>query len=101
MKLRLLRDCRIRHLAGEIVEVSPAEAAFLISARSAEQAENTNEREIKKANVREIPEANIRETPEDSLTDRKPAVVNELIDDFMEKKPETVETKPRKATRKK
>ena len=35
MKIRLLRDARIRHKAGEIVEVSPAEATFLISLNSA------------------------------------------------------------------
>lgn len=38
MKVRLTREARIRHYAGEIVEVSPAEAAFLISTRSAEPA---------------------------------------------------------------
>ena len=36
MKIKLLRDARIRHHAGEIVEVSPAEAGFLISTASAE-----------------------------------------------------------------
>lgn len=35
MKLRLLRDARIHHKAGEIVEVSPAEAGFLLSTNSA------------------------------------------------------------------
>ena len=35
MKLRLTRDCRVRHSAGEIVEVSPAHAAFLLSTHSA------------------------------------------------------------------
>ena len=35
MKIRLLRDARIRHKAGEIVEVSPAEATFLLSLNSA------------------------------------------------------------------
>ena len=37
MKLKLLRAARIRHEAGEIVEVSPAEAGFLISTNSAVQ----------------------------------------------------------------
>lgn len=36
MKVRLLRDAKIKHKAGEIVEVSPAEANFLLSIRSAE-----------------------------------------------------------------
>ena len=35
MKLKLLRAARIRHEAGEIVEVSPAEAGFLLSTGSA------------------------------------------------------------------
>ncbi len=35
MKVRLLRDSRILHKAGEIVEVSPAEKAFLVSVGSA------------------------------------------------------------------
>lgn len=34
-KIKLLRDTRINHKAGEIVEVSPAELAFLISVGSA------------------------------------------------------------------
>jgi len=37
MKVRLLRDARITHKAGEIVEVSPAEFNFLVSTRSAVQ----------------------------------------------------------------
>ena len=35
MKVRLLRDARINHKAGEIVEVSPAECGFLVSVGSA------------------------------------------------------------------
>lgn len=35
MVVLLLRDARIRHHAGEIVEVSPAEARFLITTGSA------------------------------------------------------------------
>ena len=35
MKLKLLKAARIRHEAGEIVEVSPAEAGFLLSTHSA------------------------------------------------------------------
>lgn len=34
--VRLLRDARIKHHAGEIVAVSPEEAQFLISVSSAE-----------------------------------------------------------------
>ena len=36
MKLLLLRQAKITHKAGEIVEVSPAEANFLLSVHSAE-----------------------------------------------------------------
>ena len=35
MKVRLLRDARINHKAGEIVEVSPTEYGFLTSIGSA------------------------------------------------------------------
>lgn len=35
MKVKLIRAARIRHDAGEIVEVSPAEAGFLLSTGSA------------------------------------------------------------------
>ena len=35
MKLLLTRAAKIRHEAGEIVEVSPAEAGFLLSTHSA------------------------------------------------------------------
>lgn len=35
MKVKLLRDAKIRHSAGEIVEVSPAECSFLTSVGSA------------------------------------------------------------------
>ena len=40
MKVRLLRDSRINHAAGEIVEVSPATADFLISVGSAAKIES-------------------------------------------------------------
>ena len=36
MKVRLLRAARIAHNAGEIVEVSPDQATFLMSVGSAE-----------------------------------------------------------------
>lgn len=36
MKVVLLRDARVSHKAGEIVEVSPAEFNFLVSIKSAE-----------------------------------------------------------------
>ena len=59
MKVKLLRDARIRHKAGEIVEVSPAERNFLVSTGSAmEVAVNppeveTPEKPIAKVETRE------------------------------------------------
>lgn len=41
MKVRLTRDARIRHKAGETVDVSPAEAGFLLSTGSAVMAPAT------------------------------------------------------------
>ena len=35
MRVKLLRDARINHKAGEIVDVSPAELQFLVSVGSA------------------------------------------------------------------
>ena len=43
MKVKLLRAARIRHEAGEIVEVSPAEAGFLLSTGSAVEVHETPE----------------------------------------------------------
>ena len=37
MKVKLLRDARVSHKAGEIIEVSPAEGEFLLSVGSAEK----------------------------------------------------------------
>lgn len=36
MKVRLLKDARINHKAGEIVEVSPAQVDFLLSVNAVE-----------------------------------------------------------------
>ena len=43
MKIKLLRDSRINHTAGEIVEVSPAVADFLLSVGSAAKIESKSE----------------------------------------------------------
>ena len=55
MKLRLLRSARIRHEAGEIVEVSPAEAGYLLTTGSAEKVYEPERRETpeEKTAVRE------------------------------------------------
>ena len=42
MKVKLLRDSRIIHHAGEIVEVSAAEKAFLLSVGSAVEMRETD-----------------------------------------------------------
>ena len=52
MKIKLLRAARIRHEAGEIVEVSPAEAGFLLSTGSAVTV-------IEAAPTRETPEGKV------------------------------------------
>ena len=57
MKVKLLREARIRHEAGEIVEVSPAEAGFLLSTGSAVE-------------ITAAPKK--RETPEDLLKAETP-----------------------------
>ena len=78
MKLKLTRAARIRHEAGEIVEVSPAEAGFLLSTGSAEV-------------VREAPKT--REIPEEMLTADMPEA---------EEQRETPEAKtPKRTTRSK
>ena len=71
MRVRLLRDARILHKAGEIVEVSPTECHFLTSVGSA---------------VEVAVKAVVVETPEE------PAVTEET---------ESVEEKPKKKTTRK
>ena len=68
MKVKLLRAARIRHEAGEIVEVSPAEAGFLLSTGSAVEyaAPVKAETPEAKAEKPEAPEkkAKAKKTPE-------------------------------------
>ena len=64
MKVTLIRAARIRHNAGEIVEVSPAEAGFLMSTGSAVRyAEPVQAEEPKTPEAIETPEAE-EEAPE-------------------------------------
>ena len=65
MKVKLLRAARIRHEAGEIVEVSPAEAGFLLSTGSAVPVA-----EEKPATQRETPE---EKTEPKTTRSKKPA----------------------------
>ena len=65
MKVRLLRDARIKHSIGEIIEVSPEEFLFLVSVGSAEPLDEV---------VIETPETNVVEvveTPEKKKPTRK------------------------------
>jgi len=48
MKVKLLRDARIKHYAGEIVEVSPEEFSFLVSVESAVAVKDSKEEAPKK-----------------------------------------------------
>ena len=48
MKILLIRDARIKHRAGETVEVTPAEASFLISTGSAVSAQPPKKKANKK-----------------------------------------------------
>lgn len=83
MKVQLTRAARIRHEAGEIVEVSPAEAGFLFSTGSAVQATETPVKEVPEVFIpvsaempdgAETPEGNAAsaETPEKAAA-KKPA----------------------------
>ncbi len=45
MKIKLLKESRIRHQAGEIVEASSAEANFLLGVGAAVMAEEKTEEE--------------------------------------------------------
>lgn len=49
MKVELLTDARIRHKAGEIVEVSPDEYLFLTSVHAAKPVEEKKAKPKKKA----------------------------------------------------
>lgn len=47
MRIELIKDARITHKAGEIVEVSPDEGAFLLGVGSARKADTVTEVETK------------------------------------------------------
>lgn len=48
MTVKLIRDARIKHKAGETVEVSPEEARFLLSVGSAVKPEPEKKKTAKK-----------------------------------------------------
>ena len=91
MKMLILKDSRITVKAGEIVEVSPAQADFLMSTRSAVPAP-----EKRKAPARENPEfAKAFEAPESTADG-----IVETVDAVPET-PEKTENKKARTTRKK
>ena len=57
MKVKLLRAARIRHEAGETVEVSPAVAGFLFSTGSAVRVFDAPDPEVRETLTAEEPEA--------------------------------------------
>ena len=65
MKVRLLRDARIKHSKGEIIEVSPEEYVFLTSVGSAEPLDEV------KVETPEAAVAEAVETPEKKKPTRK------------------------------
>ena len=52
MKLLLKKAARIRHNAGEIVEVSPAEANFLLSVGAAEIVMDARQEPVKQPSTK-------------------------------------------------
>lgn len=72
MRVRLLRDARITHKAGEVVEVSPAECDFLVTTDGAikvDAVETVETPEDKGAEV-ETPESK-RKAPAKKTTKKK------------------------------
>lgn len=70
MKVKLLRDARIMHKAGEIIEVSPEECHFLVSTEGAVEVDAVKTPAAKPV---EVPEKPIKaEVPEKKVQAKKP-----------------------------
>ena len=70
MKVKLLRDARIMHKAGEILEVSPEECHFLVSTDGAVEVDVVKTPAVKPV---EVPEKPIKaEVPEKKVQAKKP-----------------------------
>ncbi len=70
MKVKLLRDARIMHKAGEILEVSPEECHFLVSTDGAVEVDAVKTPAVKPV---EVPEKPIKaEVPEKKVQAKKP-----------------------------
>lgn len=71
MRVKLLRDARIKHYAGEIVEVSPEECHYLVTTDGAVEVETAVKAP---ADAIEVPEKKVEakiETPEKKTPAKK------------------------------
>ena len=76
MKVKLLRDARILHKAGEILEVSPEECFFLTSTDGAVEVSEAVKASAAKSEVVEVPEEKVVEkieTPEKKVVKKTAA----------------------------
>ena len=76
MKVKLLRDARIMHKAGEIIEVSPEECHFLVSTDGAIVAEAVK-----------APVAKAIETPEEKAVEKIETPEKKVVRKTTAKKP--------------
>ena len=73
MKVQLLRDARIMHKAGEILEVSPEECHFLVSTDGAVEVEAVKASAAKAIEVPEEKVVEKIETPEKKVVKKTAA----------------------------
>ncbi len=76
MKVKLLRDARILHKAGEILEVSPEECHYLTSTDGAVEVSEAVKASAAKSEVVEVPEEKVVEkieTPEKKVVKKTAA----------------------------
>lgn len=76
MKVQLLRDARIMHKAGEILEVSPEECHFLVSTDGAVEVEAVK-----------APAAKAIEVPEDKVVEKIETPEKKVVKKTAAKKP--------------
>lgn len=74
MKVKLLRDARIKHYAGEVVEVSPEECWHLVSTNGAVEVETAVKAPAKAIEVPEEKVIEKIETPEKKAVVKKTTV---------------------------
>ena len=60
LKVKLLVDAKIRHQAGDVVNVTPAEGAFLLSVGSAVKVEASQKVETASIKVEEVAEKAVK-----------------------------------------